>query len=99
MHPQNGALGRVDNRRRHQRTEHAAVGDAERAADEFVIVNIAGFQAMLVRDRDIVWTTRAQVGKTYRKSPVFASNMKYLVIRTVEADDEGCCCGGDRPSE
>jgi murein L,D-transpeptidase YcbB/YkuD len=45
---------------------------------EFVIVNIAGFRVRLIRDGEIVWTTRAQVGKTYRKTPVFKSNMKYL---------------------
>ncbi len=48
--------------------------------DEFVLVNIAGFKAMLIRDGRIIWTTRAQVGKIYRKSPVFTAPMKYLVF-------------------
>jgi quercetin dioxygenase-like cupin family protein len=26
-----------------------------------------------------------------------SDRMKYLVIRSVEADDEPCCCGKDRP--
>ncbi|TDI28260.1 MAG: hypothetical protein E2P03_11575 [Acidobacteria bacterium] len=48
--------------------------------ENFVLVNIAGFKAMLVRNGEIVWTTRAQVGKLYRKSPVFTAPMKYLVF-------------------
>ena len=31
---------------------------------------------------------------TYR-----TASMRYLTIRTVEAEDEPCCCGKDRPSQ
>lgn len=48
--------------------------------EEFVLVNIAAFRAMLVRDGSVAWSTRAQVGKIYRKSPVFTAMMKYLVL-------------------
>jgi murein L,D-transpeptidase YcbB/YkuD len=48
--------------------------------DDFVVVNIAGFRVWLVRDGEAVWTTRAQVGKQYRMTPVFASMMKYMVF-------------------
>jgi murein L,D-transpeptidase YcbB/YkuD len=48
--------------------------------DDFVIVNIAGFRAYLYRDRKETWSTRVMVGKTYRKTPVFRSEMKYLVF-------------------
>lgn len=48
--------------------------------DDFVIVNIAGFRAYVIRDRKEVWSTRVMVGKTYRKTPVFRSEMKYLVF-------------------
>jgi murein L,D-transpeptidase YcbB/YkuD len=48
--------------------------------DDFVVVNIAGFRVWLVRNGEPVWTTRAQVGKQYRMTPVFASKMKYLVF-------------------
>ena len=41
--------------------------------DEFVIVNIAGFTAHLVRARQFVWTARVQVGKPYRRTPIFRS--------------------------
>ena len=48
------------------------------ASDDFVLVNIADFNAMLFRNRQQVWETRAQVGRTYRKSPIFQADMKYV---------------------
>ncbi len=48
-----------------------------RGLDDFVIVNIADFKTVLVRDTEIVWETRSQVGRTYRKTPVFGATMKY----------------------
>jgi murein L,D-transpeptidase YcbB/YkuD len=48
--------------------------------DDFVIVNIAGFRVYLYRGRKEVWSSRAVVGKTYRKTPVFRSTMQYLVF-------------------
>jgi murein L,D-transpeptidase YcbB/YkuD len=48
--------------------------------DDFIVVNIARFRAYLARDGEIVWTSRAQVGKPYRQTPVFTSTLKYLVV-------------------
>jgi murein L,D-transpeptidase YcbB/YkuD len=48
--------------------------------DDFVIVNIAGFEVYLVRDREVVWQTRAMVGRNYRQSPIFRDEIKYLVF-------------------
>ena len=48
--------------------------------DDFVIVNIAGFEVRVFRNREQEWSTRAVVGKTYRKTPAFKSEMKYLVF-------------------
>ena len=48
--------------------------------DDFLIVNIAGFQAYLVHGREIAWQTRVQVGRLYRQTPVFRDEMKYLVF-------------------
>lgn len=45
---------------------------------DFVIVNIAGFETMLVRNHEVVWKTRAQVGRTYYKTPIFRSDMSYV---------------------
>lgn len=47
---------------------------------EFVIVNVAGFRLYYLRDGKAIWTTRVQVGKTFRKTPVFRSEMTYLVL-------------------
>jgi murein L,D-transpeptidase YcbB/YkuD len=49
-------------------------------SDDFILVNIAGFRAYLMRDREVVWETKVQVGKTYHQSPVFRDEMKYLVF-------------------
>jgi murein L,D-transpeptidase YcbB/YkuD len=48
--------------------------------DDFIIADIAGFQIILFRDRQRVWTTRIQVGKPYHATPVFKDEMTYLVI-------------------
>jgi len=48
--------------------------------DDFILVNIAGFRVYLLRDREIVWESKVQVGKTYHQSPVFRDEMKYLVF-------------------
>ena len=48
--------------------------------DDFVIVNIAGFRAYVYRDRKQAWSTRVMVGKTYRKTPVFRSDIRYMVF-------------------
>lgn len=52
----------------------------DRLEDDFVVVNIAGFRAYLYRDQNLVWSTRVVVGKTYHKTPVFRSSMKYIVF-------------------
>jgi L,D-transpeptidase YcbB len=47
---------------------------------EFVVVNIAGFQLYLVRSGEVVWRTRVVVGRPYRQTPVFRSDLTYLVL-------------------
>jgi L,D-transpeptidase YcbB len=47
--------------------------------NEFVVVNIAGYQIYFVRGSDIVWQSRVQVGKPYRRTPIFRSELSYLV--------------------
>jgi len=49
-------------------------------ADEFIIVNIAGFRAYVVRNGEPVWQTNVQVGRTYHQTPVFRDEMKYVVF-------------------
>jgi murein L,D-transpeptidase YcbB/YkuD len=48
--------------------------------DKFVVVNIAGYTAYVVKGQDIVWSARVQVGKPYRKTPLFRSEINYLVF-------------------
>ena len=47
---------------------------------EFLVVNIAGFKIYLVRRGEVVWRSRVQVGKPYRKTPIFTSTMSYVVL-------------------
>jgi murein L,D-transpeptidase YcbB/YkuD len=46
----------------------------------FVVVNIAGFEAYYLRDGKILWSARAQVGKPFRATPIFRSEITYLVL-------------------
>ena len=48
--------------------------------DEYVLTDIAGFQVTYMRDGKAIWRSRAQVGKPYRKTPVFRSEITYLDI-------------------
>jgi len=47
---------------------------------EFVVVNIAAYWVYVMRDDEVVWKARAQVGKTYRRTPMFRSAINYLVL-------------------
>jgi len=48
--------------------------------NEFVVVNIAAYWIYFVRGQEVVWNARAQVGKTYRQTPMFRSAIDYLVL-------------------
>jgi murein L,D-transpeptidase YcbB/YkuD len=48
--------------------------------DEFVVVNIAAFTVYYVRGQQIVWQARVQVGKPYRRTPIFRSEISYVVL-------------------
>jgi murein L,D-transpeptidase YcbB/YkuD len=48
--------------------------------DNFVVVNIAGFHAYVVANREIIWETRVVVGKTVEQSPVFRDELQYVVF-------------------
>jgi len=49
-------------------------------SEMLVLVNIASAEVSLVRGREIVWNTRAQIGKPYRQTPVFKDEIEYLVF-------------------
>jgi murein L,D-transpeptidase YcbB/YkuD len=46
----------------------------------FVVVNVAGYRVNYIRDGQLVWSARAQVGKAYRATPIFRSRLTYLVL-------------------
>lgn len=48
--------------------------------EEFMIVDIAGFRMYHYQNFNIKWTSKVQVGKSYRKTPVFNSQIKYIVF-------------------
>jgi murein L,D-transpeptidase YcbB/YkuD len=48
--------------------------------DNLVVVNIAGFHAYVVANREIVWETRVVVGKAVQQSPVFRDELQYIVF-------------------
>ena len=48
--------------------------------DKNVIVNIAGFRAYYTENGKVVWSSRLQVGKPYRKTPIFKSEIEYMVF-------------------
>jgi murein L,D-transpeptidase YcbB/YkuD len=50
----------------------------QEAADTLVAVNIAGYTAYYFQDGELVWTTRAMVGKSYRRTPVFRGDIAYM---------------------
>jgi murein L,D-transpeptidase YcbB/YkuD len=50
----------------------------QEAAQTLVAVNIASFKAFLFRDGEMAWSTRAMVGKDYRRTPIFRGDMQYI---------------------
>lgn len=48
--------------------------------EDFMLVDIAGYHAYLVRRGRLAWSTRIQVGKPYHETPVFKAEMRYLVL-------------------
>ncbi len=45
-----------------------------------VVINLAGFSIYLAEDERIQWSSRVVIGRTYRKTPVFRSQIRYLVL-------------------
>ena len=47
---------------------------------QFVIADIAGFKVFIYKDDAIIWTSRVQVGRPYRQTPVFKSQITYMEL-------------------
>lgn len=50
----------------------------QETADTLVVVNIAQYRTSFFKDGKLAWTTRAMVGKSYRKTPVFRGDIAYM---------------------
>lgn len=48
--------------------------------DEYILVNIAGFDMKVVSDGEAIMSQRVVVGQPYRRTPVFSGRMTYLVL-------------------
>ncbi len=48
--------------------------------DDFLVVNIAGYNVRRVINDSIVYYSRAIVGKQYHESPIFKGKMRYIVL-------------------
>jgi murein L,D-transpeptidase YcbB/YkuD len=49
-------------------------------ADKAVVVDIAGFKVYFLKDGKPIWQANVQVGKPYRSTPIFKSNITYVTI-------------------
>lgn len=47
---------------------------------DFVVVDIAGYKIAYFKQGQPVWTARVQVGKPYRSTPVFKSQITYMTL-------------------
>ncbi len=48
--------------------------------DDYLLVDIAGFEASLTRGGQVTWTSPVVVGRPYRRTPSFRATLRYLVI-------------------
>ncbi len=48
--------------------------------EDFVIVDVAGFEVRYIRKHAVLWRTRAQVGQPYRQTPIFRSVIEEVVL-------------------
>ncbi len=46
--------------------------------EDYIIVDIAGYSAQLVKRGRPIWRTRVQVGKPYHNTPVFRDTLQYI---------------------
>ena len=54
------------------------VGKSLEGQSDFVVVNIASYDLLLIQNGELSWRTDVVVGKDYRKTPVFTGEMVYL---------------------
>ena len=47
---------------------------------DLVIVDVAGFDVSFARDQKVLWSAKVQIGKPYRKTPIFKSMIDNVVF-------------------
>jgi len=47
---------------------------------ELVVVDVAGFDVSYFRDDEPIWTSKVIVGRPYRETPIFKSQITYVVL-------------------
>jgi murein L,D-transpeptidase YcbB/YkuD len=45
---------------------------------EYIVADIAGFRVFWVKDNEVIWETRSQVGKSYTQTPMFRSDINTI---------------------
>jgi len=48
--------------------------------DDFLIVNIAGFNIKRIQNKEIIYQSRVIVGKNHKESPIFKDEIEYIVF-------------------
>ena len=51
-----------------------------RPGDDFLIVNIAGFNIRRIKNQKVVYESRVIVGKNHKESPIFKDEVEYIVL-------------------
>jgi murein L,D-transpeptidase YcbB/YkuD len=51
---------------------------SQAVSDDFIVVNIAGYELYYMRNRDLVWETPVMVGTIKTRTPVFQAPLRYL---------------------
>jgi murein L,D-transpeptidase YcbB/YkuD len=54
--------------------------DVQSLDGRLVMVNIASAEVSFFEGEDVVWRSRAQIGRPYRQTPVFRDDIEYLVF-------------------
>jgi murein L,D-transpeptidase YcbB/YkuD len=49
-------------------------------AEEFMVVDIAGYTAYWIKDKEIIWQEQIQVGKAYTQTPVFKDELRFIEL-------------------
>ena len=52
----------------------------EDVSDNFLVVNIAGFELYYIKNKELVWNTDVMVGTVAHQTPMFRARIKYLVF-------------------